>query len=97
MPNLGGTHPLLFLLKFPTSPFCLLYGEEDDFLFCCCLFLILHSHSPTTHWADSFEQPTDPSEVAPVKGETKNISCVAGVQPRLIQGIRRGDGVGDLI
>ena len=33
MPNLGGTHPLLFLLKFPTSPFFLLYGEEDDFLF----------------------------------------------------------------
>ena len=64
---------------------------------CCSREGAGHSHSPTTHWADSFEQPTDPSEVAPVKGETKNISCVAGVQPRLIQGIRRGDGVGDLI
>ncbi|KAM7232826.1 hypothetical protein CapIbe_014962 [Capra ibex] len=30
-------------------------------------------HSPATHWVDSFEQPTDPSETAPVKGETKNI------------------------
>ena len=39
-------------------------------------FLILESHSPTTHWVDSFEQLTDPSEIAPVKGETKNISHV---------------------